>query len=583
MSVYREYETNPNTFWVSPNSPYINLYNAFNSYIEQDMANALRGKSTEFFKGADVYMTESPNGELLQAFGKLGYDRVSAVLTQANVKNPEKILDNLTLNYYALFALAEDITLVGVDLSVADEKKWYPTALYTRSKHILEVLDKNGQLENPDWAKIDKNLTAGKTLTGLKDGLLPLLRLDPVSSEGGKPIFKVSVPQKNLNAGASRDVAILPVFAYITFTNLLKQFSQQTPFRFETTSIIGTKAYNVALSPNVFSQVYQHSGFELEDIKRKLNKSIVGFDITTQRIYAYDIEASFHEHGVISFRPEMLDAIRPLGANDLDLSRHKINYPVLRLVYGTKIRALKAGDVKKITFLDMSSYANLKDAQEGLLLHGEKLSNRNLYALMQQNPQIFGNIEEEVANREKRTLKVLRDLEMVDLPTASYQRKVLVDNLLKSGVVRITAKRKTSNSVLEVLASNNEHVLRQTLGKDYKQKFETTRVRLWTVRDMIASGQIASRTDLEKSLIDFNIGDVIDLQNFLNVDYSTGDFTNALMEIERAIKELQEKAKARNISETNVLYRNVNAEDQSRLYGNVEAGNIIAIEYKEYK
>lgn len=578
---YREYRGDINTFWVDQSNPKAHLYAQIKQAMQHNFNLAFSGQSNEFFQGFDNYLKMC--GEpFYKEFAHMGYVTVAGILQAEGVseKKQQSTLDVLSHQYFANFQALEDLLFVGVDTETQTDKKWFPSALYTRSVEILTYLSTNGQLANSLPEALEK--LRKKTLTSLTQGLMPVLRLDPVSSEGGKPIFEAKVPQKSLDAGTGRPFALIPVGAYYLFANILRSRSSDTPIRFEASSVIGTKAYNIATSPIVYVKVYRNSGFQNEEIFGNLNRMVTGFDLTTIRYYAYNLEESFYNYGVVNFRPEMLDVLKPITIQDLDTSRHTINYPLMRAIYKTKIRNLTASTAINITFDNPSSYANLTDFKEALITRGENLSNKDLHLLMKQNPDIFGNLEEEIEKRKRLQLKVLKDLKHVDLPSSNAERKQLLDQLLKTGVVRITAKRKTSNSILDVYATNNHDVLFQTLGRDYIKKYETTRLRLDAVKRMLQLQTLVSRRDLEQMMVDYNIQDY--LVEHLNSSTNTTFYTTEIVAIlEEAIQQLLEKSKQRSISPNNILYRNIYAEDQKELYGNVEASNIIAIEYKQFK
>lgn len=579
---YREYPVDPHVFWVSAQSPLEPMYHRLNSLMRRNFIDAFAGRTDEFFKSFDNYLALA-NDYTYADFAKQGYQKIEGFLRGEGYseKKLETTLDSLSSQYYANFQALEDLLFVGVDTSVETEKKWYPASLYTRSVEILTYLSTNGQLSNSLPEVLEK--LKSKIASSIPKGLMPVIRLDPVSSEGGKPIFEAKIPQKSLDAGGGRPVALIPVAAYYIFADMLKTKGSKSMFRFETSSIIGTKAYNIATSPIFYGKVYSKSGFPNEEIFANLNRMVIGFDLTTIRYYAYNLEASFYDYGVISFRPEMLNTLKEIQFSDVDPSRHNINYPLLRAVYKTKIKNLTSTTAQLVTFENPNSYANLTDLKEVLLLKGDQLSNKDLYMLMNQNPQLFGNLEEEVEKRKRLQLKVLKDLKPVDLPDSNSERKELLDKLLKSGVVRITAKRKTSNSILDVYATNSPKVLTQTLGKDYIQKYETTRLRLIKAKQLLENQPQISRRDFEGLLVTYNIQDNIMAEMYdisLNPTMTT---ENLVPYFDRAIDTLLEKSRQRNISPINILYRNIHAEDQKELYGNVEASNLIAVEYKPFQ
>lgn len=569
-------------FWVTPQSPLAPVYNKVQEEIYKNFNLAFNGQTDEFFTGFDNYLSKCGQNTYTE-YARLGYNKIGSFLKGEGYSEGklETILDSLSSQYFVNFQALDDLLFVGVDTETETEKKWFPASLYTRSLEILTYLEANGQIANSLQDTIEK--LRSKIATSIPKGLMPVVRLDPVSSDGGKPIFEAKIPQRSLDAGAGRPIALVPVGAYYIFTNMIKVLGTKTPLHFEAASRIGVKAYNISTSPVFYGKVYSQSNFGNEEIFTNLSRMVVGFDLTTIRFYAYNLEASFHEYGVVNFRPEMLNVVRPLQITDIDRSRHNINYPLLRAVYKEKVYNLTTEKAVDITFEDVSTYANLDDFKDALIMQGDKLSNKDLFVLMHQHPQVFGNLEEEVENHHSARLGVLEGMKRIELPTSNTERKALVEQLLLSGVVRITAKRKTSNSILEVYATNNLHALVQSLGDDYAKKFETTRLRLYKAKEVLEQEELISRQDFEGLLVAYNIQDNI-MEQMYEISLLPTMVTSHLVPyFERAIDILFEKAQARNISKTNILYRNIFATSQKDLYGNVDASNLIAVEYKEYK
>lgn len=580
---YREYPVDPNLVWVQPNNPLKPFYDKIQKVMEDNFKKAFSGQTDEFFKIFDNYLLALGENKFLE-YARAGYSKVEQIVAQgyATEKKQQEVLNALSSSYYANYQVLEDMLLVGVDLETQDDKKWHPTALYTRSIPILMYLERNQQLENTLGEVLQK--LEKKLLPSIVKGLQPVIRLDPVSSIGDKPVFKATVPQKSLDVGGDRPYVLIPLGAYYMFANFMKTLGVKSLMNFETTSIKGLKSYNIATSPVQYGKVYAQSGFSNEDILMKLNRMVIGFDLTTLRYYAYNVEDSFYNYGVISFRPEMLNRISPITLNQVNTSQHCLDYPLMRAVYRTKISQLNMKTAEKITFDDYRSYANLNDFKEALLIKEKQLSNRELHALMVSNPDIFGDVEEEVEKRRRLQLRVLKGLKPVELPNSVEERKKLLDDLLMQGVVHIIAKRKTSNTILDVYATNNPNVLRQVLGKDYVKQYETVRIKLLDIQRFIDATSSITRKDLEKLIVEYN------LQEYLGeavgrFTTSTGDVNliEFSLYIDEVIVELRRTSKERKFSPYRVLYRNLNSSSSKDLYGNVEASNIIAIEFKKFE
>lgn len=540
----------------------IELFNV----VENTLKVALSGKSDQFFFNIDAYLNAAPSAK--KDMATKGIARLEQYIEENGWKIAPKFLERLSGDYLAIFYALEQYVHVGIDM----EKEGYPSALYTRATNILRYLSQNGQLEG-DLDKILSALHGSKTEKSIKEGNFVVVRLDVEGVKEGNPIFKGVIPRSNLEIGLGKQFVFIPVPFFYMFENMVFSHFLDKPFNFVKSTVIGPVSHNVAISPNVVREVYAGNDGDL--VESKIRKIKVGYDVIKQRFFAYDLEASLHSLGIASFRPEMLDSIKEISYDEIDKSKHNVNFNYLRGIFKTKIKSLTREQLEKLNFIDISGFANMKDQVEAILTAADNKTDAEVYAFMKNNPHIFGDIEEALAKRERVAPKFLKGLEAVALPTSEEKRIKLLSDMLERGVVKFTAISK-SGTLLERTASNNKKVLERMLGKDYVKQFESIRNKLYHVRDMITNGEIKSKLDLEKVGVEYNILDYVDPK-----DYFSGNMNDAIEAIDKAIEELKQKAASRKTSESMLLYRNIYATDPKDFFGTVNVNNIVAVEFAE--
>lgn len=579
-AIYREYPNNQVQYWVNDEHPLKGHYDYLLRVISGALNRGFYGETNEFFHGIDAYI-EMCGTEFSTDYATIGAKMIDVFLTDngVGVRKRERILDNLNGQYFALYQALGDIMVVGVDTSKTEAKDWMKTSLYTRSIDILYALEANGQLINDLSTVLDK--LTNKTLTSLEKGLQAVVRLDPVNSEGSKPIFEAKIPQSSLNAGGGTDIALIPVASYILFATYLKKVSKNTPLHIETETIQGKRSYNIGVTPNIYAQAYKNIG--VDKIRESISKMVVGFDVSTMRYFAYDLEASIHGRGTISVRPEMLNELKPIAIDRVDTRRHEIDFQLLRQVFITKVNQLTAKTVPLFKFVEDQKYRTLYDFREIVTNQGLALSNKDLFNVMLMNEGLFGKLPEELEKRKRLQLRILKGLEPVELPEDALERKKLVESLMQQGLVKITSKRIKTNGVFEIYASSHSTVLQQLLGKDYVARLETIRVKLYHVRYLLKQTEVIDRWEFEDMIVKYNVQDIFEAL-FLEIALPPKIPTaNIVPYVEEGIEFLQEKAWGRSRSESNVLYRIVTAETNKNFYGNVDAENILAISFKKFK
>lgn len=536
--------------------------------VQQGLQNALEGKSDQFFYNIDVYLSHAPNA--MQDMVVNGRNRLQDLAQQNGWKKQDEMFDQTTEDYFAIFSTLENYVCVGVDM----EKEGFPPALFTRNIGILENLASKGQLEG-DVTKLIDQLTKNKTEKALKEGNFVTVRLDLVDENNGNPIFKGVVPRSNMDIGANKQFVIIPVPFYYIFENMLEQKFRDKPFRFTKSSVIGQVSYNSAIGKDIVRNVY--AGCDGNLVESKVNKFKPRYDVTKQRYFVHDLESSLTSLGIATFRPEMLDEVKEISIQDIDTSKHNVNFTLLRGIYKTRINQAKSDQLDSLNLLDLSSYANMKDKTEALIQLGEDKTEKDLYAIMKSNPDVFGDIGEGLQKRERTTPKFMKTFKSVSLPTSLQERKDAIEDMMSKGVVRFTATKK-KGGIFERYGTNNPQVLERMLGKEYVKNFESIRNKLYHVKDLIEKGEVTKKVDLEKVGVEFNILDYLDVTL-----YFSGNPIDAVETIDNAIETLKQKSASRTLAEGAILYRDIYATDTKDFFGSVNANNIMAVDFSEVK
>lgn len=542
--------------------------------VQRELMNAKSGRTDQFLYNFDYYLAFLP--EVRASMAERGRRTILTLAQEGNWKgNRNDLVDELEDNYLALFQALEDYVVVGIDM----EKEGYPSALYTRSRATLNWLFNQGCIsESVKMDRVMSALTGNKTALSLKERNFVTVRLDLEEVVSGKPIFKLVVPQSNLDIGMGKRYVIIPApFMYI-FESMVQHFFKEQPFKFVKSTVIGPVTHVATIYPHILQEAYRGKDEEL--IRSKLNKIKPGYDILKQRFYAYDLEASLTSAGVASFRPEMLDSIVPIPYSEIDTSHHTVNFDLLRGIFKTRINNAKTEQLESLGLLDLSGFANLRDKQQAIIEAGDRESDKALYWLMRNNPDVFGDIEESLKKRERVMPRFLKYFQPVELPEKGEDRVELFNNLLKQGVVKFTAQKK-DGGVFERTGTNNPQVLERVYGKDYIAKYESIRNRLYAVLDLLRSGEVKTIADLERIGVEYNFLDRVDHAQYFDARILQGDISSAENAILSVIEELKARASTRRVNPYAVTYRDLNAEDEKGFFGNFNVNTVISAEFSK--
>lgn len=537
---------------------------------ENLIKNALMGKSENFFVGMDTYLSVSDQARV--SYYNRGLFTIKRLASENAWKIKEAVLDALDGDYVAMFQALEDLVFVGADMSKDD----YPTALYTRNADLLHALAQKGMLDLGDKGSLEPTLDAlrgNKTLKAIKDGKFAVIRLDFLKELNGVPIFTPKVPRSTLDIGMGKSFLFIPFDLFLLFESNLEKFIGDKPFIFEKETAHGVKLHKAAISPEVIRKAY--TGCSHYAVENKVRKIKCGYDVGQLTYVCQEIEASLETLGIASFRPEMLISIKPIDYTAIDTSQHQINYNYLRGIFRTKVRGAKVGELEPLGIMDLTTYATQKDKIDALSDLSETIKGADLYWLMKKNETFFGNIQEVLATREKMSPKFLKQLAPVELPSETVKRAIELRRLLKIGIAKIVVRRK-DNTLYERYCTNNPLVLERMLGKDYVKSYESINSKLKAVESMLQQGIIKTKGDVEKVIVEYNIGDYIDKDLFLS------GRKGALQCINTALADLEAKNEARKKPHL-VHFRDVYAKDAENLIKQLDVNNIISITYVEVK
>lgn len=539
--------------------------------VAEGFARAQRGETDQFFYNIDHYLNLFPQSKM--ALAESGYSKVLSLANDYAWKGAKPELSTPDeYDYMSIFDVVSTFVVVGVDM----EGEGYPSALYTRNIELLDSLAAEGQLDVEAYTKVKANLTGAKTYKSIKDGNFVLARLDVVGQNENGLLFKPMTPKSNLEIGLGKRFVALPVPFMHLFADTIEGALSFSPFSFTKSSADGQRSYNAALNRDIVRMAYK--GSPAEQVEAKIKRLNPGYNVAKQRYYAYDLESSVHGMGVVSFRPEMLDSLTQVGYDKIDTSRHNVDFSILRSIFATRIRGLKAAQLDKFQYIDLSSYANVRDKQQAIIEASEKERDKNLYFLMKANPEIFGDLDEALEKRERLIPKFMKSMQFIDLPVSQEDRLTLIRDLLKTGVVKFTSITKSGSMIARVVTDSTV-VLERMLGKDYVKNFESIRNKLYHLLKLVENGEIKDRKTLETISVEYNVLDYVDQTVYFSPAIDSGDVTDVIAAIKAGIEVLKEKSANRSIPEGAVLYRNVDASNPNDFFGNVNVNNILTLEY----
>lgn len=543
--------------------------------LDVSFKNACKGKSDQFLHNIDVYLNYAPNA--MSYFYSRGVDFLKQAVNNYKWKLSMEDIENLDKSYVAIMQLLHEFVFVGIDVT----KDGFPSALYTRNITILTTLKENGMLNASidDIAKLQNNLLGTKTYKGIDEKTHCVMRLDLDGVTNGKPVFKPTIPTSRLKIGVDSDFVFIPLPFYYHIEQILFDAIKDRPFKFTKTSVTGQVSHMATISADTVRKYYE--GCDQNLIESKIRKTKVGYDVLRLRFMAYDLESSLNSIGSASFRPEMLDFIAPAKNPTVDKSQYMIDYNHLKGVFKTRVKGFKVAQFDEFKLMDTTSFANTYDRAEALINWANSLGGADLYRIMKQYENLFGDVDKALATREKNAPKVIKLLKLVDLSDDATERKNQISTMLKTGLVKMVMMSKKSNNVSEKLCSNNPEVLAKMLGKDYVAKFESIRHKVENLKELLIGGKVKDRSSLESLASEYGVLAYVDGTRLFSKAIEGGNTNPAISALDDVLADLNAKAKPR--SESLITFRNVNADNEKEFYGSVHIDNILSVEYAPYE
>lgn len=542
-----------------------NIPNDLSEVISFNIDRAIKGESSQFIYGLDAYLKACVASK--DHYLKRGKDAILKIVEE----NPKSKIDINMFNelpdtYFIFNGALEEGVLIGFDM----EKEGCPRALYTRNFKVIRELANMGCVSNADKiAKAEQSVKGAKTLNGLKnieEALIGVARLDFEGIVNGKKMYKVVVPQQALRVGLNNPILMTPLKAMYILASKLDYLFSSNIVRFTETTGVGVKQGVVSANAGIVRRVYGSN-----DVSKKLSLIESGYNYNLLRYFTYDLESSVHSKGYATFRPEMLDRLELLNEKDIDKSKHNIDYRLLRSIFDEKVKNLSLDDMYGIRFYDLSAFATVDDKCDALLSYANELDGSELYIIMKQNYNIFGDLSYELAVAEAKVPKVVKDLKIVSNPTVEQFK-----DMVEKGLVKVTTLTK-KGKVMEVTATNNRKILMQMLGRDYIREFESPRYKYKEFKKVVENTQFKDRGQIEELALKYGI-DLGVVVNNVDTNFN-GDVTNLVKGIDSHLEALTTKTKNRSLSPTMVAVRNVYAKESKDLYVTIDVSQIKQIEY----
>ena len=542
-----------------------NIPNDLSEVISFNIDRAIKGESSQFIYGLDAYLKACVASK--DHYLKRGKDAILKIVEE----NPKSKIDINMFNelpdtYFIFNGALEEGVLIGFDM----EKEGCPRALYTRNFKVIRELANMGCISNADKiAKAEQSVKGAKTLNGLKnieEALIGVARLDFEGIVNGKKMYKVVVPQQALRVGLNNPILMTPLKAMYILASKLDYLFSSNIVRFTETTGVGVKQGVVSANAGIVRRVYGSN-----DVSKKLSLIESGYNYNLLRYFTYDLESSVHSKGYATFRPEMLDRLELLNEKDIDKSKHNIDYRLLRSIFDEKVKNLSLDDMYGIRFYDLSAFATVDDKCDALLSYANELDGSELYTIMKQNYNIFGDLSYELAVAEAKVPKVVKDLKIVSNPTVEQFK-----DMVEKGLVKVTTLTK-KGKVMEVTATNNRKILMQMLGRDYIREFESPRYKYKEFKKVVENTQFKDRGQIEELALKYGI-DLGVVVNNVDTNFN-GDVTNLVKGIDSHLEALTTKTKNRSLSPTMVAVRNVYAKESKDLYVTIDVSQIKQIEY----
>ena len=399
-------------------------------------------------------------------------------LVRAEILNPEDISGRQF--ELAMFGVA--MSTLYMVYTIGAEGESDKIELYTSSYQVLNSLATSGSLISKKEAlpvelnKFKLHLTDSKKISkALKDGMkVPAVRLEP-HIVGSDTKFKGQIPKTPIDLNRC---FVIPVKVVDICMGLVNNLLQSNLMRV----IQGDKVRVVTKDLNILKSIYK------EDRAKKLVNFI--HNPLTNTFYVPSVGASIHTAGVTNINLMTLDAIQPATLGEVDLTDLNVDLTLARGFYEKSVRKMKQLELKKLSgVLGIDITGDTVPAMKYKCLSIEKYD-QEYYVLMKENKDIF-KVDEFRALPNK--LGSLYD--DVPIPLNKDELK----ELMGTGIFKVVITKRTGG-LSTMIVTNSRQELEKMYGRSYIGKYESLRVRITRIREILAKykGDIVSVKDLEK-------------------------------------------------------------------------------------
>lgn len=443
-------------------------------------------------------------------------------------------------------------------------------ALYTRNKKVLqEAL--GVRLEAKKIEEIDKKLYGTSTAKGFEENSVFAYRLD-VDNAGKNYRFKPVAPRQRLKVS---NIAVVPISAMYGVGDALNNLLSKNAAKYLKDTENGPVRHVITTSKDIIRANYKGVG-DTSEIENKIAMlDEPGFDVLQCRYMGYDLEAPLSSNKMATFKFEKLDAFTQAKPSEVDKSLLGLDVDIVKKSYISTVKGLNSEKLKKVDFVDLSSFNTVKDAQAMLIEFGVKSYSEDLYRIMKSRPEIFGDADAKIKNMQKAKPKVLKGFkditeEIKKLSSIEDKQRMLY-KCGKTGVLKVIARAKKGYTY-EINGTLNTEVLDRCWGgRDRWMACEAPRTRLKYAMELVEQG-----VNPDEVISKLDIASYVDLSEDCKDDI--GAVSSA---INRGIESLNEIKKSDNNS--NITLRSVDNTDTSKFIRSVGINSIEKVFFSIYK
>lgn len=502
--------------------------------------------------------------------------------------------------YLAAVGALEADVVVGVNKGVYDNT----TQFYTRSVRILQALERKGLLDkDTDIEKAIKSLSGDKAKKGIADNTIAVVRLDVVGIAPKLQIKAVAM----LKRLSIEDTLLYPISVVKGCVAAFEEYVINNKYiRIMREVETGVKQAVLTVNRADLRDVYESVNIDNLDerLKSKLVGVQIGFDLLTQKYYAYNAESSIYSRGQIAVKLNHIKEAKAITLAEIDKTVSNKDLTNINRIFEKKVNAMPKEDLKKLAIeylvLDADKKYTVSEIREMLKVWSAEQDAASLYKLMNrdyageaetenenkevkesaQGVKVFGNVDKSIDNFARTQPKESKSLSEMDRPYTIEGIK----EALKTRILRITYRTK-SGEIARIEGTNNEDILRRAYrSKTFIRKLESSNRRLKEARTYIVDALQRDATDLDIG----NILEKYDVVGALIEGTTLFDINNvketAIDAIDDVLKKSREAMSNKDLGPNMILVRSIRAETPKEYYRYVNFDTIVAVQQSaEYK